>query len=668
MQTRSTLGKRGHQDSSSPSVSFSACEQLQTPENTPNPKRARTTTVILDGDGNKENIPPFKTSPVTDPSPRAARALRRTATEAVTATRSRPAPRRHSSVSSLPATPRADISQLAIVTPPPTPPTVLLPFHARVRALLRSTCNNADAQIAGRTEERANIVKFLASFIQGTTTDQGTSPASMFISGTPGTGKTALVNEIIRELSSDVKDDIKIISINCMALKDVDALWTRMIEDFSVTAKGKSSPKKLKGRDGVRTLLSTLGAKCILILDELDHITPNTQSLSSIFTLTEALPSQLRLIGIANTHTLTSASSNGFLLSEDVATMHFAPYTPSQLQEILESRLKTLSAVDSSMDMTAAVRKFLPATTLMLLTKKVAALTGDVRSLFEVLRGAIDLAATSSAKYAKGDNPLDAAPVSVTPAHVLAALKAYTPAAASAKGPSTSPSPSNSETVTKIQNLGLQARLCLLTILLASKRAEAGLPLSSSVNASPRKSTPSPIKRSTSLPNAPTTPSSVGIEVSALHTYYTSILSRIESGLFEPVSRSEFGDLLGVLETNGVVSLSSSSSSPSLSASPTKARRTFGRSASFGASTKTGAGAVGEVRLVEGMWGDEVLRGLGVTATASACSLDDSDSREEEVKGIWEREKSRIAKDVKNAALASSKNSSINTFAGAFED
>ena len=32
----------------------------------------------------------------------------------------------------------------------------------------------------------------------------------------------------------------------------------------------------------------------------------------------------------------------------------------------------------------------------MLLTKKVAALTGDVRSLFEVLRGAIDLAVAPS--------------------------------------------------------------------------------------------------------------------------------------------------------------------------------------------------------------------------------------------------------------------------------
>lgn len=91
--------------------------------------------------------------------------------------------------------------------------------------------------------------------------DETASPASMFISGTPGTGKTALVNSIIRELSSDAKDDLKIISINCMALKDIDALWTRLIGDLSVSAKGKPSFKKLKGREGVKTLLGTLNTK-----------------------------------------------------------------------------------------------------------------------------------------------------------------------------------------------------------------------------------------------------------------------------------------------------------------------------------------------------------------------------------------------------------------------
>ena len=413
----------------------------------------------------------------------------------------------------------------------------------------------------------------------------------------------------------------------------------------------------------------TVASFSILILDELDHITPGAQSLTSIFTLTEAVPAVLRLIGIANTHTLkSSSSSNAFLPSSNVQTIHFAPYTPVQLQEILQSRLTTLSQDEN---LATDIKKFLPNPTLMLLTKKVAALTGDVRSLFEVLRGAIDLAIAQVKKLSEDDNPLNVPPATVTPQHVLAALKAYTPASsaptASAAAPSTSQS--NSETVTKIRNLGLQARLVLLNILLASKRLEAGLSLSAATMSSPRKPSASPIKRTSLLPIATSSSPGIGIETGTLHTFYSAVLSRTEMGIFEPVSRSEFGDLLGVLEGVGIVSLSSSllPTASGLSSSSGKGRKTFGRSTSFGAGLgKNGAGAVGEVRLVEGMWGDEVLRGLGVTGVPAAEGAS-VDPREEELRGIWERERTRLTRDIK-ATTAASNISRIDTIAGAFQD
>jgi cell division control protein 6 len=72
-----------------------------------------------------------------------------------------------------------------------------------------------------------------------------------------------------------------------------------------------------------------------------------------------------------------------------VETLHFAPYTLSQLLQILQTRLTALH--DERDDFVGdEPKKFLPIPTLTLLTKKIAAQTGDVRSLFEVLRGAID--------------------------------------------------------------------------------------------------------------------------------------------------------------------------------------------------------------------------------------------------------------------------------------
>ena len=161
-------------------------------------------------------------------------------------------------------TPSAEISHLMIATPPPTPPTALLPLPSRIRAMLRSTCNNTQTQIAGRESERASILNFLAPFIEGMSTNDDTVQSSMFISGSPGTGKTALVNSIIRQLSTEQDSELKVISINCMALKSVDALWERMIEDFGDAPKRKATSRKAKGRDAVKVLLGAVDVKWLV--------------------------------------------------------------------------------------------------------------------------------------------------------------------------------------------------------------------------------------------------------------------------------------------------------------------------------------------------------------------------------------------------------------------
>ncbi|KAF8069994.1 P-loop containing nucleoside triphosphate hydrolase protein [Lyophyllum atratum] len=682
----SVLGKRAHQQQESSSTAV--CEQqLQTPDPTPNPKRVRTSTSAVDGDSNKENVPPFSPEVINMEvsTPRSARALRQTATElVVTPTRARPTPRRHASTSTIssPVTPAGGISYLAISTPPLTPPTALLPLHARARALLRATCN-ADTQIAGRDSERATIQAFLTSFLGDSDIPFGDATStSLYISGTPGTGKTALVNSILREMTTDAK----VVFINCMALNSVESLWDRLIEELGNTQKQKSAgrSKKVKGRDAVEALLSHHRGKCIIILDELDHITPTTQSLTSLFSLPNTIPSSIRLIGIANTHTLTSSSSSTSSVSaaSNVLTVHFAPYTPAQLQQILQSRLQPLYKEDITDEGKAALaaKKLLPPPTLMLLTKKVAALTGDVRSLFEVLRGAIDLAVTASTPASPtpssistvDENPLNSPALSVTPSHILAALKAYTPSSTSvpttkatlpAKAAVATPS-TNSEIVAKVNNLGLQARLVLLCILLASRRLEANLPItaSTSITSTPKKSPASPIKRAASLPTPTTNGNGVGIDPTQLHTYYGGVLDRSDSGVFEVVSRSEFGDLVGVLEGIGLVSLGGTSD---ISAG-TGAKRAFGRSASFaGGSGFGGAGkgkGKGEVKLVKGVRGDEVLRGLGITAA-------ELDIMEEEVKAIWEREMARLARDLKAIERGKERAAAVaNGFEGALED
>jgi len=90
---------------------------------------------------------------------------------------------------------------------------------------------------------------------------------NLYISGSPGCGKTALVNSILSELSPEATG-IKIIFINCMALNDLDGLWERMSEELDAAHKqgfSPSKPRKGKGRAAVEALLSSLRTKWYVV-------------------------------------------------------------------------------------------------------------------------------------------------------------------------------------------------------------------------------------------------------------------------------------------------------------------------------------------------------------------------------------------------------------------
>jgi cell division control protein 6 len=344
-----------------------------------------------------------------------------------------------------------------------------------------------------------------------------------------------------------------------------------------------------------------------------------------------------------------------------VQTLHFAPYTAQQLLEIVQARLAPLRNTKSKDECCEQLNKFLPTPTLILLTKKVASLTGDVRALLEVLRGAINIAINAPVRAKNASNPLDIPTPSVTPAHVLDALKAYSPASSTSRA---APNPSvtaaasirktsSSEIIAKIQELGLQSRLALLSIMLARKRMDGHLPLSASAQLSP--STSKSTKRTLSSPALATIS---GVDIGALYSYYKTVLSRSEGGVFSPVSRSEFGDLLSMLETVGLVQLSASSSPRT----PTNsAKRGLSRTMSLGSGVMKGNQ---DVKLVEGIRVQEVCKGLGIDGSSPPEA---GDVKAEEVRAIWEKESIRISREVK-AHLSNNTTTTADAFKEAFED
>lgn len=271
----SVLGKRSHRSqldpvpslasNRSPSHDLDDDDDTSTVDWSPCAKRPRTSILPTDRKGNKENIPPLRID-CLDESPRA---LRRSNTEFITPTRPRISmqllllpiysltmyiARRYASMSNIgsPDTPTLSVPYLGLQTPPQTPCTIL-PLYIRTRALLRATCDSS-TEFAGRSPERQFIRNFITEFINSGPVSEVTKPV-LYISGSPGCGKTALVNSILATSEVELlENNINLVSVNCMALNGLEAVWERLVEEL-----GRSDKRRVKTRscEVVENLLST---------------------------------------------------------------------------------------------------------------------------------------------------------------------------------------------------------------------------------------------------------------------------------------------------------------------------------------------------------------------------------------------------------------------------
>lgn len=147
-----------------------------------------------------------------------------------------------SNLSTDPCTPVSSAApEISLATPPSTPPTALLPISARTRALLRATCNNTGG-LSGRADEVVTVQCFIRSFLTSSS-DVDAEHTVLYISGSPGTGKTALVNAVLNDIQPEVAEaSAEFVTINCMALNNVDALWGRLIEAIE----DNTAPSKMR--------------------------------------------------------------------------------------------------------------------------------------------------------------------------------------------------------------------------------------------------------------------------------------------------------------------------------------------------------------------------------------------------------------------------------------
>uniref|UniRef100_A0A803J8X8 Cell division control protein n=1 Tax=Xenopus tropicalis TaxID=8364 RepID=A0A803J8X8_XENTR len=228
-------------------------------------------------------------------------------------------------------------------------------------------------RLLARDSETATIKAFLTSHVSGG------KPGSLYISGAPGTGKTACLNKLLQESKDDLKQ-CKTVYINCMSLRSSQAVFPAIAEEISG---GKSS---IAAKDIVRSLEKTVTSKgpiILLVLDEMDQLDSRGQDvLYTVFEWPWLPNSRVVLIGIANALDLTDRILPRLQARPQCKPqlLNFSPYTKDQIATILQERLNQVSG-DQVLDNAA----------IQFCARKISAVSGDARKALDICRRAVEI-------------------------------------------------------------------------------------------------------------------------------------------------------------------------------------------------------------------------------------------------------------------------------------
>ncbi|XP_053676355.1 cell division control protein 6 homolog [Anopheles nili] len=235
--------------------------------------------------------------------------------------------------------------------------------------------NEDPSDLVGKLPEREKEYDELVAFVENILDSSGSG--SLYISGPPGTGKTATLQRIVKHDSFTGK--LKTVYINCTAIKSVGSIYKKISEELQLKVSGNTEKLYL---EAIETYLQRKHKTVMLVLDEIDQLSSSKQTiLYSIFEWPARPTARLILIGIANALDLTDRLLARLQARCELKPhlIQFLPYTKQQIVTILRS---CLEANDS-------LSRF-PEAALGLLAAKVASTSGDIRRALFIARRLIE--------------------------------------------------------------------------------------------------------------------------------------------------------------------------------------------------------------------------------------------------------------------------------------
>jgi len=274
---------------------------------------------------------------------------------------------------------------------------------------------SSSPRFIGREKEKEFITNFWKTYICGDQT------SSLYISGCPGTGKSALVGDISRTMIEEehpkIPHKIHVTTINCMALKNPKMIYKKLLEDFSPRNQASDESEIINALNNLfipqRKRADT--PKYVCILDEIDYlITRDQEVLYKLFEWPVKSNSRLSIIGIANALNMTDRFLPRLKAKNcEPIYINFNPYEMKEMVNIIKDRLELLNkkvlndkdnenknncntnnvSLENDKDNKTKPQQnyLIQATAIELCARKIAG-TGDLRKALDVCKQAIELA------------------------------------------------------------------------------------------------------------------------------------------------------------------------------------------------------------------------------------------------------------------------------------
>ena len=282
---------------------------------------------------------------------------------------------------------------------------------------------------------------------------RGETPSNVLIYGKPGTGKTATVKHVLRELEQATKVSpfkVRSVYINCEIVNTPYRVWAKLADAFLEELKKEKGKEFLRAmglpervpRTGwpidevYRSFLKALDYNqqlCVIVLDEIDKLVRRNGD-DILYGLTrinsELVKAKVSIIGISNDLNFLDFLDGRVRSSLGQEEIVFPPYNANQLRDILRERAE-LSFVEGVLE----------SGVIPLCAAHAAREHGDARRALDLLRVAGEIAETEGAER-------------VTTSHVRKAHEKI----------------EVDQTVEVIRTLPLQSKLVLYTIATLAQR------------------------------------------------------------------------------------------------------------------------------------------------------------------------------------------------------